>query len=678
MKITQKNKPILTLLAVYLLGIICFTVFRFMLFITEKSLLINIPKTEVMSLMFKTFIMGFRFDTVISSYILSLPLLLLLASAYLRKDNQIINTFVKYYLIILYNFSFIICAIDLPFFHNFNSRLNMMLFAWQNTPTFIFGMVIKEFSFYWSIIPLIIFSFIFDFCVIRLFRTMERNTVYEKENFKYFVKYTFMSLLLISLLIVGARGRLARKSPIRIGTAYFSNYGFPNMLGLNPVYTFLRSYIDSLNPENENVKFMKDEDSIESVKKWLGIKQDTGFNSPIARYRNQEGKEIRANVVLIIMESMGTQKLKHFGNHDNLTPNLDKIIDNSYLYTNIYSSGTHTRFGVYSTLFSYPCYLRKHPMKTVEMEKQSGIATGFKHNNYSTIYFTTHDDQFDNIGGFLRANDFDELISQKDYPKDKVLSSLGVPDDYMFSNSFSYLDKLSKKNQPFLAVYLTASDHGPRIIPTYFKPKHKEIEKQSVEYADWSLGEFMKSARQEAWFDNTLFVFVADHGYWLSSIYDLPIERHQIPLAFFSPKLIKEKKTDNKLGSQIDVFPSIMGFLNLPYVNNSLGIDLFHEKRPYSVFTTDDKFAVIDDENLLVIRDKQSNSLYHYKNKDATNYIVKEKKKADEMLNYAQSTIQFVQYMGKSRLMNPQKRKEIMNEFAIKRKRTTESIKKGC
>ena len=87
-------------------------------------------------------------------------------------------------------------------------------------------------------------------------------------------------------------------------------------------------------------------------------------------------------------------------------------------------------------------------MKTYPMLKYHGIATALKKWDYSSVYFTTHDGQVDNIEGFLRFNDFDKIISEKDYPSEEVKTVLGVPDDYMFRYSIPVLNELNAKKIP--------------------------------------------------------------------------------------------------------------------------------------------------------------------------------------------------------------------------------------
>jgi len=342
------------------------------------------------------------------------------------------------------------------------------------------------------------------------------------------------------------------------------------------------------------------------------------------------------------MESMSAAKMSRYGNTDNLTPFLDSLANNALCFDNIYSAGIHTFNGIYATLFSYPAIFRQHPLKDVEMLRYNGISNVLKQHDYSSIYFTTHDGQFDNVEGFVIANDYDEVVSEANYPREEVKSTLGVPDDYFFEFAIPKLNDLNNKGKPFIAALMTSSDHGPYIIPKYFKPRNKDVKKQITEYADWSLRKFINLSSKEKWYDNTIFVFVADHGSRMNSIYEMPLNYHHSPLIIYSPNN-KAKKIDN-FGGQIDVFPTIMGLLNLPYTNNTMGVDLLKHKRPYIYFCADDKYGVVDNDFFLIVRGK-SKSLFKYKDKDRTNYISDYSDIANRMDNYAKSNIQASQFI---------------------------------
>ncbi|MGQ9846069.1 MAG: LTA synthase family protein, partial [Bacteroidales bacterium] len=469
----------------------------------------------------------------------------------------------------------------------------------------------------------------------------------------------FITIFTIGLILLGIRGRFEFKSPIRVGTAYFCNNSFLNQLGLNPAYTLVHSYIED--QKYKTYQFIDDKVAIQSVQKWLNIEQQN-YNSPIARNIYPDTLlPTKPNVVLIIMESMSAAKMGRFGNHDNLTPFLDSISYQSLFFENIYSAGIHTHNGIFGTLFSFPSLYNRHNLKIIN--EYYGISNVLKKLGYSTTYFTTHDGQFDNVEGFLRANGFENVISQSNYPSSEVKSTLGVPDDYMFRFSLPIIDKLYEQNKPFFVTFLTSSDHGPYIVPEYFHPHTKEITKQIVEYADWSLKLFLDSASQKKWFSNTIFVFVADHGSPIHAIYDISLDYHHIPLIIYAPKILKTPKTIKNIGGQIDVFPTIMGILRLPYINNTLGIDLLREKRPYIFFNDDNKMGVLDNEWLLIFDPKGSSKLFKYKNNNLHDFSKEEIKKAKEMETYAKCNLQVFQYMlkHKNMLSSPISNKSIKN-----------------
>lgn len=583
--------------------------------------------------------MGWRFDTVIACYILALPSLVLSVTALLGRFSNALRKGLFVYLFVTGSVALLICAIDIPYFGQFFARFSVTALEWLDSPAFVFGMIIQEPRYWLAIIPFLALIGVY-------FKVLQTTLIKEQERESKRKPSTAIVLALISFLLVflGIRGRLEQKSPIRIGTAYFSNNAFLNQLGLNPNFTFIRSYIDSRQKENQLVQLMPDEEALRIVQTELGVQQEDSL-APLSRKRNvgQQGKSL--NVVLVIMESMSAAKMTRHGNPDRLTPFLDSISNRGIYFDQIYTAGIHTFNGIFSTLFSYPALFRQHPMKNSEMPRYHGLSTALKQHGYNTVYFTTHDAQFDNAGGFLLANDFDEVVSKSDYPADKVKTTLGVPDDYLFEFAIPRLTSLHHKNKPFFAAFMTASDHGPFYIPEYFQPRNKDIKKQIVEYADFSLGKFIALASKQEWFNNTLFVFIADHGAPLDPTYEMSLSYNHSPLLFYSPAHIPNPDLITKIGGQIDVYPTIMGFLGWPYVNQTPGIDLLHEKRPAIFCGADDKFAVLDSAWFLMVRNDKSVALYKYKEKNTQNFATDFPDVVKRLRMYGEANLQTTQYL---------------------------------
>ncbi len=619
-----------------------FTLFRIILFLTELNQL-NVIE-EKTTIILQAFFMGWRFDTVISGYILFFPLLFLSVFSLFRINNKLLISILTYFIFVLYLLAFLICAIDIPYFNYYFSRLTIVILSWTSNAAFGFKMVFEEISYLIYFIVFLILSIAF-FLILKKIKNYILIKHQNEKPFKWFyVKIMFFSIISLGIMFLGIRGRIEKKSPIKVGTAYFSNYAFPNQLGLNPVFTFIQSYIDKLNPENETLHLIDNQTAIRLTNRYLKINNSI----PFVREIKSELNPLKSNVVVVIMESMSAGKMKRFGNQNNLTPFLDSIANQGYCFNNCYSAGIHTFNGIFSTLFSYPALLKQHPMNATEIPKFTGFSNTLKAYGYQNAYFTTHDEQFDNVSGFLHANGFDKITSQKDYPSSAILSTLGVPDHFMFHFAIPILNQLNSNNKPFFAAFMTASDHGPYIIPNdiSFKPKNKDIKMGIVEYADWSINQFIAEASNQSWFENTIFVFLADHGAVVgSNVYDMPLSYNHIPFIIYAPEIIKEPKSINNFGGQIDVFPTVMGLLGINYINNSAGIDLIKENRPYMYFSADDKIGCVSDSLFYIYRTNGSKSLYKYKNQDTKNYLSDYKNIAKEMKDYSFSNLQASQWM---------------------------------
>ena len=630
------NRSIRFILKIYLLALSVFSVFRIMLFLSEFD---RIDEKEVAILtIFKSFIMGVRFDIVISGYILILPTLIFLTLELIGFKSKSIKQFFFYWIYILFTIAFTVSTADIPYFNQFYDRFSVGAFEWMESYKIVISMIFQEPKYFLFIIPFILLEIVFYILLKKIF---EQENETQKINF--FLN-TFVSLIFLAIVFLGIRGRIEEKSPIRIGTAYFSNNSFLNKLGLNPSFTLIRSYLDSKDEDNRVVKFMDDKLAIEMVQKNLGITK-TQYNSPIAREVQPDTLlSAQPNVVLIIMESMSAAKMKRYGSTEELTPFLDSLSHNSIYFENIYTAGKHTFNGIFSTLFSFPALYRQHSMKT--NNQYDGISTSLLKNGYSTTYFTTHDSQFDNIEGFLRSNNFQNVISQSDYPVSEVKTTLGVPDDFMFRFSIPKINELSERENPFFVTFMTTSDHSPFYVPEYFQPKAKAIESQIVQYADWSLQQFIQLASKEAWFNNTIFVFVADHGAAIDAKYDISLNYFHTPLIIYAPEIFKGNQVHQKIGSQIDVYPTVMGLIKQKYVNNTLGIDLLNEERKFTIINDDDKVGILDTDYLCIMKNNGAKlELYKYKEQDKSNYFDQEQEKALEMADYAKSNMQVHQIM---------------------------------
>jgi phosphoglycerol transferase MdoB-like AlkP superfamily enzyme len=389
------------------------------------------------------------------------------------------------------------------------------------------------------------------------------------------------------------RGRLSYKSPIRWGTAFFSSYEIANQAALNPVFSFFKSTADNINKT-----FFDTELAFNIVQNNIQTKEESGINDSLLLNNY--------NVIILLMESMGSNKTGLYDNGLKLTPNLDSLAKKALFFKNCYSDGIHTFNGLFATLTSFPALPMNKPLEDLRIQiPENQFFKTLKERGYQSFFFTTHDTQFDNMEGFMRKIGIEHIIGEEDFPSKEVLSATGVPDHVLYQKSIAVFDTVKP---PFFALILSGSDHAPYTIPENidFKASGNDQRKDIVSYADWAIGDFFKHAASKSWFNNTLFVLVGDHGAIVNQEADMYLGMHHTPLIFYAPQKILPEIRYSLCG-QIDILPGIAHLLGINYNNKPFAVNLFNEKRKALSFTYDEHLIGINPTAFYVSRPYESN-----------------------------------------------------------------------
>ena len=640
-RLTSVPSYIWFLLIVFVTGMFLFLAFRVLLLYLNFEQSKDIPLNTVIYALFNR---GSLFDAAVNSYILFIPFLLLSVAYFFNIKSVLLYKSSVIIINVFYVSAAALLCVDIPYFAYFNSRLTTSILNWSDE---LWLSVYARFS-----VP-VYYPYVFLFLVLSVglcfwFLYAAKKTIYNVRNDSgSFFKKTVVFLAAGVLLILGMRGDYKSKNmPLSVADTFFSDFSITNQLGLNPVYSFVMSLM------SENETMLRQEGFIQITQSYMNIKSN--YDSPVARDVVFTAEPRKCNVVLFIVESMSAFKFKRYGYKENIMPFIDSLANVSATFDNVYTSGVHTYDGIYSSLFSMPSGLDFKAMTypLTAGQKHSGISNVLKNYGYTNAFFCTGNKNFDNMNGFLKNNDFDYVFSQDDYPPEFNVTEWGVPDHVMFDFSLIKFNEFSKSGNPFFAAFMTVSTHEAIAIPDWipFKPAAEDSYDKRFQYFDWSVSEFMKAARNTDWFDNTIFVLIADHGQNFDQTYDLSLSYNHTPMIFYAPGIIKPQQQD-KPGLQIDLFPTIMGFLHLPYVNNTLGVDLRNEGRKYAYFCSDNKIGCLNDEFFLVIRKEGPNSLYRYKNKDLENYYYSNSVLADDMKKYASAMILTSYWLGGHNLL---------------------------
>lgn len=589
------------LLTIHSVALLIFSIFRLVLFIsTDYELSEDIQHDWL--LQGEAFIRGLWFDNVIACYILILPLVVLWIASLFRYSARWLYLFTGGWFIAFYSLAFGITAANIPYFGYFFKIINSSIYNWFGYAGTTTGMIFGETSYYFPIAlgTLAIIGWgVFVHIVSK--RTYEKSLTNAKTKGSIHIPQLIGTLVIgavcVGLCLFGIRGRMGY-NPIKVSQAYYCEDPFLNQLGVNPVFNLLTSTLDDMRKENRQLTLMDGNEAIKRVQELLKREGIEGI-SPIARSIDAEPTETRPNVVFIFMESMSAELMQAFGQKKELTPFLDSLYTQSMVFTNIWSAGIHTNHGMYSTLYSFPTIMKRNAMKGSVIPHYSGLPTILQENGYQNLFFMTHESQYDNMNAFFRTNGFDEIYAEENYPKEKIANHFGVQDDFLYEYALPIFNDRAATGKPFFGVLLSISNHPPYVIPSYFKPKSKDIEDQIVEYADWSIRRFMNEARNQPWFDNTIFVLLGDHGKLVGTPEcEMPKSYNHVPFMIYGKGITPGEY--HVPGGQIDVAPTLLGMLGISYTQVGFGIDLLKEERPCAFYTADNLIAARDSSRLYI------------------------------------------------------------------------------
>lgn len=597
------------LLKIHLWALLAMTLFRVIFFFAVRNQIGSEALGEVSSY-FQAFVRGVWFDNVVACYILLVPLIFTAVVSQFRPRLWMIRT-IGLWFGVFYTVVFLAAAGNIPYYAYFSKMLNAGIWNWASYSGTTLGMIFGEVSYYPYILLFLIAVVGWCFLLRRFGKKLARDLrigtrrfFYPKMLLRERITSGVAFALLIGLCLFGIRGRVGY-NPIKVSAAYFCTNPVFNNLGLNPTFCLLNSTYDSLRPENRRLNLMADEEAVIQTQILLGREGIEGI-SPIARRVTPatDGGEtaVPKHVVMVIMESMSAELMGVVPGGKGLTPYLDSLFHKSMSFSHCYSAGFHTNHGLYASLYGFPSIMFRNAMKGSDIPHYAGLPTVLKEQGYTTLFFMTHERQYDNMNAFFRTNGYDEIYSQENYPRKEVVNNFGVPDAYLFSYALPVLRKHAEEG-PFFATLLTISNHPPYVLPEDFKAKSTEDEDRIVEYADRCIEHFMNEVEKEDWAKQTIFVFVGDHGKLVGkSECVLPKSYNHVPLIFYGADI--EPNVRDDFACQVDIGPTLLSLLGISYTQNNFGVDLTREKRSVAFYTADKTIAARDSASLYVYDDE--------------------------------------------------------------------------
>ncbi len=409
-----------------------------------------------------------------------------------------------------------------------------------------------------------------------------KNTFTDKIPLKKRAAYLLPTLMVTVVLGITMKNKFAD----------FSNNKVVNELGKNGAFSFIAAF------QANELDYMTFYPSLPEKKAYSVLKQHLLQNNQSYTSkqwddisRNTTGStEQRPNIVLVTIESFSGEFLKAFGNKDNITPNYDRLATEGIFFTQLYATGTRTVRGMEALTLSVPPTPGNSIVRRPDNGNLFSIATVLRTKNYHPYFIYGGDGYFDNMNNFFGGQGFDIVDRDRGNPlsdeiKTKRFSiedsevtfenAWGICDEDIYRQSIKYADESSRQKKPFFQFIMTTSNHKPYTFPAGKIDLPQGDRNAAVKYTDYALGKYLAEARQKPWFKNTVFVIVADHCASSAGKWEINIEKHHIPAVIYN--LGKAEKID-RLASQIDVMPTLFGYLGWNYDSNFYGKDINQTK----------------------------------------------------------------------------------------------------
>jgi phosphoglycerol transferase MdoB-like AlkP superfamily enzyme len=280
-----------------------------------------------------------------------------------------------------------------------------------------------------------------------------------------------------------------------------------------------------------------------------------------------------------MMESMSAEYMATFGNTENLTPSLDRLAGEGMLFTQLYAAGTRTVRGLEALSAALPPLPGKSVVRWPNVSNLNTLGASLAGRGWSPHFLYGGYGMFDNMNGYFGAQGYE--VTDRTSFKDGLVefeNVWGVADEHLFDQTLLEIDKDHAAGRPFFGHIMTASNHVPFTYPggriDIPSPGKRA---GGVKYADYAVGRFIEMAKKKPWFDNTIFLFVADHCASSAGKAKIPVNRYHIPAIVYAPKMIQPKRIDT-LASQIDLVPTLLAMLGLQADDHYVGRDILSMK----------------------------------------------------------------------------------------------------
>ena len=545
-----------------LLAYVFYTIARVLFFIYNHSLI----KVDGVIDFLKLCYHGLVFDTTTILYVNSL---FIIASIF----PAVINTKKSYQKVLFYIYfatnllAYATNFIDFIYYRytfNRSTRASLDTLENESNKTLLFFNFLLN---YWHVFLLF---FALSFIWILLYKKTKIQYKKAKPSFVYFATSIVSFLLITTLCIGGIRGDFKKSTrPINIldASRYVKNSSQSDVV-LNTPFAIIRTW---------NTNTFKKVNLVSKA-------QVDSLLVPIKQYKNNPAT--KPNIVIFIIESFAREYIGAFNketkipNYESYTPFVDSLAQHSLIFTNAYANGWKSIHGLSSVIAGIPSFKDAFTSSPYPKQKIESLVSTLESQGYDTSFFHGAPNGSMGFLGFGNILGYDHYYGKTEFNNDAEFDGVwGIWDEPFFQY---FNNTLTQKKQPFMATLFTVSSHEPYKVPEKYEgkfPKGKVDINQCIGYTDFALKRFFAAAKKQTWYNNTIFVLVADHGNTVAyDEYLKEFNRNTVPILFFTPNE-KYVGVNNDWAQQIDIYPTLLDMIGYQKPFRSWGRSLINEKQ---------------------------------------------------------------------------------------------------
>jgi len=577
MKLYRKlPKLIRMIISIMLLLLLLMTAYRLVFFFYYQPQ--NRPFSGSMMLM------GLRYDLRIVS---ALALIVLIASIFPRlrpfRDSRINKGWIIFFSSVLLLF-LIFYGTDFYYYDYLKQRLNASVITFLQDAAISFGMVWQTYPVVRMVLLIIVILLLFSWWLKRYFRREQAESSAPLSKRSRIIIYTGF-VLLLGVFVFGRLGQY----PLRWSDAFSIGDDYKANTSLNP----FQSFFSSLKYKNSGFDIQKVKEHYALMSSYMEVDKPDSIRLNFDRTISFREAPKPYNVVLVICESFSAYKSSMFGNKLDPTPFFNELSQQGAFFERCFTPAFGTARGVWATITGIPDVASPNTAsRNPSVVDQHTIINDFK--QHDKFYFLGGSTTWANIRGLLTNNISGLKIYEQDDFKAKQVDVWGISDKNLFLEANRIL---AGQSRPFFSIIQTADNHRPYTIPSEDLVEFKKLQVNedtlkkygfddnaqynAFRYTDFCFKKFMDAARKENYYNNTIFVFVGDHGLrgdagemFPASFTKQGILAEHVPLLFYAPGIIQPLRVSEP-ASQLDILPSLAALCNNPYTNTTLGRDLF-------------------------------------------------------------------------------------------------------